>query len=59
VTGRLAVKAEQAAELLSVSRDTFDRHIAAELRCVRRGRLKLYAVAELTRWLQENQARAI
>lgn len=48
---RLAVNKTQAAEALGVSVDYFDRHIAVDLRCVRRGRRRLYPVAELHRWL--------
>ena len=55
----LAVNIETAAELLGVSRDSFDRHIRSELRIVRRGRLLLVPVRELERWLEANSARVL
>jgi hypothetical protein len=53
---KLAVGPREAAELLSVSRASFDRHIGPSLRWVRRGRLKLVAIAELERFLREEAA---
>jgi excisionase family DNA binding protein len=53
---RLAVRLDEAAELLSVSRDFFDAHIRCELRVIRRGRLVLVSVAELERWLAREAA---
>jgi hypothetical protein len=48
------LRREEAAAALGVSHDSFDRHIGFELRVVRRGALKLYAVTELQRWLTAN-----
>jgi Helix-turn-helix domain len=48
---RLALSLAEAAAVLGVSDDFFSEHIAGELRCVRRGRKKLYAVRELEAWL--------
>jgi excisionase family DNA binding protein len=49
----LAVQQGEAARLLGVSADTFARYIAPELRAVRlTGKLKLYPVSELERWLE-------
>lgn len=56
---RVALRPEEAAEALGVSRDFFDASIAPDLRVIRRGRLKLYAVAELQRWATESAARVI
>jgi excisionase family DNA binding protein len=56
---RLALAPDEAAASLGVSRDTLERHIAAELRWVRRGRRKFVAVSELERWLQESAARTL
>ena len=56
---RLALRPEEAAEALGVSRDFFDEHISHELRWTRRGRLKLVAVSELQRWLDSNGALAL
>jgi hypothetical protein len=52
----LALRPEQAAAALNVSRDFFDAHVAGELRWIRRGRLKIVEVAEISRWLSENAA---
>lgn len=54
---RLALGAEEAAEALGVSRDTFDEHIAPEVRKVRAGRRVLYPVRELERWLEQSATR--
>src|SRR5438067_6029687 len=48
---RLALRPEEAAAALGVSRDYFDEHVASELRWVRRGRLKLVSLVEMNRWL--------
>jgi len=53
---RLALSPGEAAEALGCSRDYFDHHIGPELRWVRRGRRKLVAVTELSRWLEESAA---
>jgi len=54
---RLALRPSEAAESLGWSRDFFDEHIAPELRWIRRGRLKLVAVAELQGWLRRSAMR--
>ena len=51
---RLAFRVGEAAHVLGVSEDFFTGNIAPELRCVRRGRVKLYPLRELERWLDEN-----
>lgn len=33
-------------------------HLRHEIRCVRRGRRRLYPISELQRWLDENASRA-
>ena len=53
---RLSLRREEAAAALGVSEDDFDARIKSELRCVRSGRLKLYPVAELQRWLEKSAA---
>jgi hypothetical protein len=40
--------------MLGVSRDLFDRLIAPEVRFVRLGRVRVYPVVELERWLSRN-----
>jgi excisionase family DNA binding protein len=58
VLPRLCVKPEEAAKMLSVSRDYFDEHVKPELRIVRHGsRTVLIPVAELVRWVERNAAR--
>jgi excisionase family DNA binding protein len=56
VAVRLALTPVEAAESIGVSRDFFDRHVAPELRLVRRGRKVLVPIAELERWLAESAA---
>lgn len=50
----LAYTPAQAAAALCVGPDFFEQHVAPELRIVRRGSKRLYAVAEIERWLAEN-----
>jgi excisionase family DNA binding protein len=59
VQPRLALRPEEAAEALGVSREFFDVHVKSELRLVRRGRLVLVPVAELERWLLESAERTV
>jgi excisionase family DNA binding protein len=56
-TLRLALTRAEAAASLGMSLDSFERYVQAELRCVRRGRLRLIPVCELERWLEQNSAR--
>jgi hypothetical protein len=52
------VKPDEAAQMLSVSRDYFDEHVKPELRIVHHGtRTVLVPVAELVRWVERNAAR--
>lgn len=53
-TPALALTIEEACNALSVSWDTFNAHIADELRIVRVGRRKLVPVSELQRWLDKH-----
>lgn len=57
-TPRLALNKTETAEVLGVSVDFFDAHVAHELRCIRRGRRRLYPVREVERWLDEHAERA-
>jgi hypothetical protein len=51
------VKPDEAAQMLSVSRDYFDEHVKPELRIVDRGtRTVLVPVAELVHWVERNAA---
>lgn len=54
-TVRLALSRQQAANALGVSLAHFKARIQPELRPVYSGRLRLFPIAELERWLIENQ----
>jgi excisionase family DNA binding protein len=51
---KLVLSIEEAAGALSVSRDTFERYVIAELRLIRLGRRLLVPVPELERWVEEH-----
>jgi excisionase family DNA binding protein len=53
---RLTLSVEEAAEALGVSRDTFERHVIAELHLVRIGRRLLIPTRELERWIEREMA---
>jgi hypothetical protein len=53
----LALSVAGAAAAIGVSPDFFREHVVPEIRVVRRGRLKLVAVRELERWLEDNAER--
>jgi excisionase family DNA binding protein len=53
---RIALSVEEAAEALGVSRDSFERHVMAELRLVRIGRRLLVPTRELERWIEREMA---
>jgi hypothetical protein len=55
---RLALRPEQAAEALGVSRSFFFASILPDLRVVRCGRVRLVPLTELELWLEQNAARA-
>lgn len=55
----IALAKPQAAAALGVSTDSFERYIQADVRCIRRGRLRLYPVAELERWADANAERLL
>lgn len=55
----LTVGPEDAAAMLGVSRDHLERHIAQELRWIRRGRRKLVLVRDLEAWAEANAERAL
>jgi hypothetical protein len=56
---RLALRPEEAAAMLGVSRSFFFSDVLPELRVVRRGRVRLVPVRELERWLDREAARAL
>ena len=55
----IALSKPGAAAALSMSVDSFERHVMADVRCVRRGRLRLFPVAELERWANDNAERTL
>ena len=55
----IALSKPEAAAALSMSVDSFERYVQAELRVIRRGRLRLFAVAELERWANDNAERTL
>lgn len=56
---RLAFRVQEAADTLGVSVDFFSRHVAPELKWVRRGAVKLVSATELERWLESSAARIL
>ncbi len=55
----IALSKPDAAAALGMSVDSFERYVMADVRCVRRGRLRLFPVAELERWANENAERLL
>ena len=55
----IALSKPEAAAALSMSVDSFERYVQADVRCIRRGRLRLYPVDELERWANENAERTL
>jgi len=53
---RLLVSKVHAAEMMSISIDTFERVVMPEVRTVRIGRRVLFAVADLARWVDQHTA---
>ena len=51
---RIALTIAEAAASLGVSRDSFERYVMGDVRCIRRGRLRLYPVDELKSWAARN-----
>jgi excisionase family DNA binding protein len=51
---RLALTVTEAADCIGVSRDSFERHVAGEVKLVRRGKLVLVPVRELERWIERS-----
>lgn len=55
----VAVCKQDAASALGMSVDSFERYVMADVRCIRRGKLRLFPVSELERWADENAERLI
>jgi len=54
---RLALSRSEAAAALGMSLRHFQRHVQPHLQCIYSGQLRLYPVAELERWIQEQSWR--
>jgi excisionase family DNA binding protein len=54
----VALKADEAARALGVSRDWFDKNVAREVPHVRRGHQRLFTVKALEKWAEANMERA-
>jgi hypothetical protein len=55
----LALRRADAAAALGMSLDSFERYVQPDVRCIRRGRLRLVPVTELQRWADENAEKLI
>lgn len=53
----VAVQKPTAAAMLDMSVDSFERYAQADLPVIRRGRLRLYPVAALEKWAEQNAER--
>lgn len=56
---RLSLNRAESAAALGMSLNTFERHVAPELKVLRVGRLRLFSLRELERWVRENEARTL
>lgn len=55
----VALNRPEAAASLGMSVDSFDRYVAAEVRVIRCGSMRLYPLADLERWADENAERVL
>jgi hypothetical protein len=55
----IALPRPSAAAALGMSVDSFERYVMADVRCIRRGSMRLFPVAELERWADENAERLV
>jgi hypothetical protein len=55
----IALPKPAAAAALGMSVDSFERYVQADVRCIRRGRMRLFPVVELERWARENAERLL
>ena len=51
---QLAYKRTDAARIIGMSVDSFERHVQPEIRLVRRGSIRLVPRSELVKWLERN-----
>jgi hypothetical protein len=59
VATKLLVSRSEAADMLGVSIDTFERRVMPDLRVTRIGARVLVPVASLERWIERNSARPL
>lgn len=50
----IALRKRDAAACLGMSEDSFERYVQWDVRVVRRGKITLYPVAELQRWVERH-----
>ena len=55
----IALPKPAAAAALGMSLDSFERYVMAEVRCIRKGSMRLYLVKDLERWADENAERLL
>jgi hypothetical protein len=55
----IALPKPAAAASLGMSVDSFERYVQSDLRCIRRGSMRLLPVTELERWADENAERLL
>lgn len=55
----IALSKPEAAAALSMSVDSFERYVQADVPCVRRGRLRLFPVEALEQWARDNAERLL
>jgi len=58
-TNRKAVPLDEAARLMGVSRDTFDKHIRPEIRMLEIGSKPMVPLKELDRYIERNASRVV
>jgi excisionase family DNA binding protein len=56
---RLALTRREAAEALGMGVTSFEQYVQPQIRAVRQGKLRLFPVSELQRWLDEHAAMAL
>jgi hypothetical protein len=56
-TPRLALSRNEAAASLGMSLRHFQRHVQPHIACIYSGQLRLYPIAELERWMQDQDWR--
>jgi hypothetical protein len=56
---KLAVSKAEAAAILSMSTDSFERYVQPDVKAIRRGRLVLFEIDELRRWCRDNAERVL